>query len=1077
MKKNIRGSGGGGKGGGGSARVAVEAADSLQSKAFVQVIDLIGEGEIEGLVNGLKSIYINGTPIENEDGTYNFSGIELYTRNGSQDQAYIEGFPTTEKEVGVNVEFRADTPIIRTITNSEVDAVRVRVSIPQLTYQNPSNGDLSGSEVIFCIDVQSNGGGYEEKVRDIVIGKCVSKYERSHRIELSGDGPWDIRCRRITADSVSQTLQNRTIFEAYTEIVDGKLRYPNSALVALKVDASQFSSVPTRGYDMKLMRVRVPTNYNPATRAYTGPWDGSFYVAWTDNPAWIFYDLITSERYGLGSFIPEDYVDKWGLYTIARYCDELVDDGFGSTEPRFTCNVYIQSQQEAYKVIQDMASVFRGMAYWAQGTLTVVQDAPRDPAFIFNDSNVVDGLFTYQGSSAKSRHTVAIVTWNDPEDSYRQKVEYVEDADAIARFGIIETQVVAFGCTSRGQANRVGRWLLYTEQYQTETVSFRTGLNGATIRPGDVIKIADSARAGSRRGGRIQSANGAEIFVDQSMSINPATHTLSVMLPDGTVETKNIQTALGNKIVVESAFSEDPLPQSAWMVASSTVDAQYFKVISIRESESGTHEVAAIAHDPDKYAAIESGLKLEPRSISTLRTVPDSPSGVTFTETLYEVNGEVRVKVTISWNIVPEAVSYVVQYSIGEGNIIRVPETSSNEIEILNAEPGMYYASVVAVNSVGIKSVPANGEKQVIGKANPPGSVQNFSIFPMANQAYLSWDKSTDLDVLIGGSVRIRHTPNTDGPVWRNAVDIVPALAGSASRAQVPLLPGTYMAKFVDSSGIASNEEAIIITTIPEPLALNVVESIEEHPEWSGVLTNMEYFEEYEGIALAAALPIDSITQNIDDIVNWDFAGGVSTSGTYDFAEVVDLGEVFSSKITARILAEAVDVADFIDLREENIDDWADLDGDFIDDVNAELWVRTTELDPSSVDPEWTEWKRFFVGDYKARGFQFQLRATSSAVSHNIIIKELSVVIDMPDRVVNLTGLVSGTSSYDVIYEAPFKEEPTIGITATSLSSGDVYEITNSTRSGFTIEFKNSVGTTVSRTFNVLAKGYGRQAA
>lgn len=1076
MKKNkIQGAGGGGKGGGGSARVAVEEADSLQSKAFVQIMDLIGEGEVEGLVDGLKSIYLDGTPLQNADGTFNFPGFEMQLRNGTQDQAYIEGFNTTEKEVQVNVEFKAATPIVRTITNDEVDAIRVRVSIPQLTYQDPTNGDLKGSEVIFAIDVQSNGGGYEEKVRDIIIGKCVSKYERSYRIELTGDGPWDIRCRRITADSTATNLQNKTFFEAYTEIVDGKLRYPNSALVALKVDASQFSSVPVRGYDMKLMRVRVPTNYDPVTRAYSGSWDGSFYIAWTDNPAWIFYDLVTSERYGLGSYIPEAQVDKWALYTIAKYCDELVPDGFGGTEPRFTCNVYLQAHQEAYKVLQDLASTFRGMVYWAQGSITVVQDAPEDPAFLFNTSNVIDGIFSYQGSSAKSRHTVAVVTWNDPEDGYSQKVEYVEDSDAIARYGIIETQVVAFGCTSRGQANRVGRWLLYTEQSQTETVSFKTGLNGASLRPGHVILVSDPARAGSRRAGRIKEASGKFITLDQAISVSASTHTLSALLPDGTVEERNMLLITGKVVELTEAFSQDPFPESVWMVSSSDIQPQYFKVITVSESENGLHEVTAIAHDPQKYDAVENGLKLEPRSISSLNTIPDSPTSVLLTETLYEVNGEVRVKVTISWNKVPQASSYLVQYSIGEGNIVRMPETSTNDIEILNAEPGMYYVKVVAVNSIGGKSVPASGQKEIIGKALPPGDVQNFSLLPMANTAYLSWDKSTDLDVLIGGSVRIRWTPEIDAPVWRNSIDVV-FLAGSASRAQVPLMSGTYMAKFVDSSGIASNTESIIVTTVPTPLALNVVETITESPAFSGTKTNMEYFAEYEGLALAAALPIDSITDDIDSIVNWDFAGGVSTYGEYDFSGSLDLGQSFSSKVTAHILTEALDVADFIDLREESMDEWADLDGDFIDDVNAELWVRTTEDDPSGT-PTWTEWKRFFVGEYKARAFQFKVKATSTALSHNIIIKELAVTVDMPDRVVDMRGLVSGTGTYDVIYEAPFKDVPAIGITATSLSSGDFHEITNITRSGFKIVFKNSSGTPVSRTFNVLAKGYGRQSA
>jgi predicted phage tail protein len=1076
MKKIIGAGGGSGKSGKKGGRMAVESPDSLQSRAFVQVIDLIGEGEIEGLVDGHKSIYLDGTPLQNSDDTYNFPGFDIDTRNGSQTQDYIEGVSATEREVAVGVEFTYATPIVRTITNNEVDAVRVRVALPQLSSQNPKNGDLAGSEVTYAIDVQSDGGGYEEKIRDVIIGKCLSKYERSYRIELEGDGPWDIRCRRITTDSVSALLANKTVFEAYTEVVDGKLRYPNSALVAIKVDASQFQSVPVRSYDMKLLRVKVPSNYDTSARTYNGAWDGAFYVAWTDNPAWIFYDLLTNERYGLGGFIPEAQVDKWGLYSIGQYCDELVPDGFGGTEPRFTCNVYFQAAAEAYKVIQDLASCFRGMVYWANGSLTAAQDAPQDPAFLFNPSNVVDGVFAYQGSSAKARHSVAIVTWNDPDDSYRQKVEYVEDSEAMARYGVVEAQVAAFGCSSRGQANRVGKWLLFTEQYQTEIVTFKTGLNGAICRPGDVIKVADPTRAGSRRGGRILSSSGVTINLDQSLSIDPASHTFSAILPDGTIEERQIQSTLNNQVTLSSAFSTDPAPQSIWIISSSEIEPQYFKIIGIQEASGGTHEITALAHNPDKYDAIENDLILEPRSISDLRSVPDSPTGILVTETLYEVNGEVRVKATISWNPVAQAVSYIVQYQKDSQNIQPLPESSSNDLEMLNVEPGFYTFKVFAISPLGIKSVPSTGSKQIIGKALPPNSVENFSIIPMANIAYLSWDKSIDLDVLIGGSVRIRWTPDIVTPTWKNSVDIVPALSGSSSRAQVPLLTGAYMAKFIDSSGVSSDEEALIVTTIPAPLSLNVVETLTEHGAFSGAKTDMAYFSEYEGLALEANTLVDDIVMDVDDVVNWDFAGGVGSEGEYEFSNPIDLGEVFSSRVTAHIKAIAVDVADFIDMREDDIDDWQDIDGDFIDDVNAEIYLRTTVDDPADLGAAWTAWKKFFVGEYLARGYQFKVVAKSDQKFHNVIIQELSVTVDMPDRIENFPGVSSGAGPYNVTYTFPFKEEPTIGITASNLSSGDFYEITSETREGFQIVFKNSSGTPVSRMFNVLAKGYGRQA-
>ncbi|NDD11473.1 MAG: host specificity protein J [Betaproteobacteria bacterium] len=533
----IIGAGGGGKGGGGSARVAQEAPDSLRSKAYARVVDLVCEGEIEGLAAGLQSVYLDDTPIQNPDGSYNFTGVTLETRPGTQQQSYIPGFSSVENEVSVGVECKANQPVVRTINDPDVDAVRIKVSIPTLTLQDTTNGDLNGASVSYAIDVQARGAGYVQVLADTVSGKTTSRYQRSYYIPLTGTGPWDVRLRRITADSTQTSLQNKTFFESYTEVIESKLRYPNSALMALRVDASQFTSIPRRSYDLKLLRVRIPSNYFPQTRSYAGVWDGTFKVAWTDNPAWCFYDLVTNTRYGLGSFIPESQVDKWALYRVARYCDELLPNGLGGYEPRFTCNLYLQSREQAYKVVQDMASIFRGMAYWSGGAITVTQDSPQDPVYQFTASNVIDGEFAYQGSSAKARHTVALVSWTDPDDFYRQKVEYVEDMAGIARYGVVQADVVAMGCTSRGQANRVGKWLLYSEQSESEIITFRTGLEGAVVRPGDVIKVADSSRGGLRLGGRIAAATTASVTLDQDLPAG--SWRISVVLPTGSVEERD----------------------------------------------------------------------------------------------------------------------------------------------------------------------------------------------------------------------------------------------------------------------------------------------------------------------------------------------------------------------------------------------------------------------------------------------------------------------------------------------------------------------------------------------------------
>ena len=748
----IIGAGGGGKGGGGSARVAQEAPDSLRSKAFARVVDLVCEGEIQGLANGLKSVYLDDTAIQNADGSYNFAGVTLETRNGTQQQSYIPGFSSVENEVAVGVECKFNQPVVRAITDPDVDAVRIKISFPALTYQDATNGDLSGTTVDFAIDVQSNGGGYSQVVTDSVSGKTTTKYQRSYYIPLNGSAPWDVRLRRITEDSTKTNIQNKTFLESYTEVIESKLRYPNSALMALRVDASQFSSIPKRSYDLKLLRVRIPSNYFPETRSYSGVWDGTFKVAWTDNPAWCFYDLVTSTRYGLGNYIPEAQVDKWALYRVARYCDELVPNGLGSYEPRFTCNLYLQTREQAYKVVQDMASIFRGMAYWSGGAITVTQDAPQDAVYQFTAANVIDGDFSYQGSSAKARHTVALVSWIDPDDFYRQKVEYVEDVDGIARYGVVQADVLAMGCTSRGQANRVGKWLLYSEQSESEIITFRTGLEGAVVRPGDVIKVADSSRGGLRLGGRISAATTVTVTLDQDPPAG--SWRISVITPAGFVEERQVGSFSGRTLGVTSAFSAAPQPGAIWVLASSQVEAQLFRVVQVAESEPGIHEVTALAHNPSKYAAIEQGLALQPRDITVLSTTPATPTGLKVSESLYRVKDQAFVLIQVAWEQVFGALEYQVSYRVNGGNTVTLPRVSTSYLEIRNAETGDYAFTVKAVGVSGKLSNGATLSQTILGKLQPPDDVQDFLVYRRTTDLLLKWAANTDAD-LAGYEVRV----------------------------------------------------------------------------------------------------------------------------------------------------------------------------------------------------------------------------------------------------------------------------------------------------------------------------------
>ena len=812
MTELIIGAGGGGKGGGGaSARVAQEAPDSLRSKAYARVVDLISEGEIEGLVDGLQSVYLDDTPIQNADGTTNFSGVTLETRDGTQQQSYVPGFSSVENEVPVGVEIKASQPVVRSITDPDVDAVRIKVSVGQLTNQDTTNGDLNGSAVSFSIDRQVSGGGFVEVINDTISGKTTTKYQRSYYVPLTGNGPWEIRVRRITADSTSSAIQNKTYLDSYTEVVESKLRYPNSALVALRVDASQFSAIPRRSYDMKLLRVRVPVNYDPGTRTYSGVWNGTFKIAWTDNPAWCFYDLVTSTRYGLGGYIPESQVDKWALYRVAQYCDQLVPNGLGGFEPRFTCNLYLQTREQAYKVVQDMASIFRGMVYWSGGAITVTQDAPSDAVYQFAPGNVVDGEFAYQGSSAKARHTVALVTWNDPDDFYRQKVEYVEDAAGIARYGIVQSDVVALGCTARGQAHRVGKWLLFSEQSESEIVTFRTGLEGAVVRPGDVIKVADPVRGGMRLGGRIAAATASTVTLDQELPADLPWR-LSVVLPNGTVEERLVGPVSGRTLTVTIPFSSVPQVDAIWMLASSIIEPQLFRVVSVAERDPGVHEVTALAHNPSKYAAIEEGLALQPRSITVLSDIPPPPTGLAMQESLYRVKDQAQVLVQVSWTEVQTAIAYRLSYRVAGGNFVSLPLTSANYAEIRDAQEGQYEFSLRAIGITRKESIPATLSGVVLGKTLPPSDVTGFTVQRRVSDLMIAWDELQDAD-LSGYEVRV-------GPGWDNAQLVAKTSGTQMLHDQSAAGQYPYHIRAIDTSG---NYSAHVTTFVLNLLAPSTV--------------------------------------------------------------------------------------------------------------------------------------------------------------------------------------------------------------------------------------------------------------
>ena len=987
----IRGAKGGGKGGGGGGRAPVEAPDSIRSRAYARIVDLICEGEVEGLVNGNKSIFLDGTPLQNADGTYNFSGLTVLTRNGTQGQAYIPGFSEVENELAVNTIITNATPVVRSISNSNVNAVRVTLSVAALTFQDASTGDINGASVDYAIDVQSNGGGYVTRVTDTISGKTTSKYQRAHRILLTGSPPWDIRVRRVSADTSQANLQDKIYFDTYTEIIEAKLRYPNSVISAISVDAAQFRQIPTIGYDMKLLRVRVPVNYDPASRVYTGSWNGTFKIAWTDNPSWVFYDLLTQGRYGLGEVIPDALADKWAFYSIAKYCDELVPNGSGGMEPRFTCNIYLQQRQEAYKVLSDLASIFRGMIYWSSGIVTAVQDAPSDAVALYANANVINGEFNYSGSSLKSRATVALVTWNDPENFYRQTVEYVENAEAIAAFGYNQKEITAIGCTSRGQAHRVGKWLLFSEQMSDETVTFRTGLEGMTARPGQVIKVADTNRAGARWGGRLVAATTTALTLDNPVTLtNGETYTVSLVLPDGSVlNDLAITNGSGAHTVLNlaNALAQAPQSQSIWIMQSLTLSTQLFRIIAAPEVEKNIVEVTALAYNPQKYAAIEQSITLQPRNISVLHLVPKSPQNILTTEYLYQSLNTVQVGLNVSWDSSLGAVRYDVSYARENENWTTLRDIQSTSVDLKNLQEGMYDIAIYAINAVGTKSIAANKSVEVYGRLLPPASLTGVAMQAISSLAIIRWDQHPDLDVRVGGWIHIRHSSQTVGASWENSLSITDAVAGSATMAVVPLKDGTYLLKAQDGSGIFSKNHVSILSSAATVLNFITTGTVQEDPLFSGTFTNT--VKDGALIKLGGSTNFDDIA-DLDATTTLDSLGGVTASGSYGFATGFDFSTVKRVRVESLITALTVNVNDLCDNRTANIDDWNDFDGAG-GGGSADAWVeiRTTNDDPNG-SPNWSSWSRVDVADLTCRAIDKpRIMMRSYDPAYNIHITQL----------------------------------------------------------------------------------------
>lgn len=608
-----------GKGGGGG-HTPVEAKETSRSKQLVKIVEVISDGEIEGLADGMKSVYFDNTPVQNKDGSYNFNNVQLEGRVGSQVQDIIAGFNTSEKEVSVGTQVRKNLPITRTVTDSKVSRLRLTVGVQSL-FSQAENGDTSGTTVELVVTIGSQSYPVS------ISGKYSSQYLQQHTFDNLPPVPFTVKVERVTEDSKSQRLQNNTVWSSYTEIIDTEFTYPNTALIGVKFDSEYFSNIPARTYDLLGLRVKVPSNYDARTRKYTGMWDGTFKTDWTDNPAWILYDIVTSKRYGLGNRLGEFGADKWALYQVSQYCDQLVPDGFGSQEPRFTCNAWLTEQRSAYDVINDICSIFRAMPVWNGQQLTVVMDRPSDPVWTYTNANVEKGEFNYTFSAKKSRHNAIQVEYSDKDNGYEKAIEYVSDDEEIRKHGLNVKKVTAFGCTSRGQAHRAGLWLLQTEKLETKTVTFTVGTEGLMHVPGDIIKVADTYYAGTNIGGRVLAINGKKVTLDREISVNGNSY-FSYINAQAKHQDIKIISVNGAEVTLE----QNPVGLEAygvWSLSTQQVASQLFKAISVKEETKGKYTITALQHELQKEAIVDNGAKFEPKATSILSVPKVSNIGVT----------------------------------------------------------------------------------------------------------------------------------------------------------------------------------------------------------------------------------------------------------------------------------------------------------------------------------------------------------------------------------------------------------------------------------------------------------------
>ena len=968
--------------------------DTLHSRQFATFLDLVSEGEIEGFATAskegrtkgttaynnaaLKDVFLNDTPVlrASADSTdpqttdFNFQDVKFVPRFGTGSQTKIPGIESSVSTTSVGVTVTASTPVTRQITNTNVDAVRVSVTFPQL--QRATNeGDLLGAEVQLKISVQYNSGGFTDVITDTIKGRSGDAYQKDYRVAITGSFPVDIRVSRVTADATETNLQDTFQWTSFGEIIDDASTYLNSAYSSIRLDSMQFSAIPRRKFRIRGIKVRIPgagasSSGTPTVDNNTGRiiypdgyiFNGTLSAAvWTSCPAMILLDILTNDRYGFGAHITDSSLDLFSFVNASKFANTLVDDGAGGQEARFSCNVNIQSPSEAFDLINELAGVMRCMPIWSAGSVTITQDKPTDPSYLFNLSNVGEGGFSYAGSSLKTRHSVVSVSYYNM-DSQEVDFEVVEDATIKAKIGTVVKQVKAFACTSRNQARRLGRSILFAENNESEVCTFTTSIDsGVVVRPGAVIEINDPVRAGVRRGGRLKAVTSTTVVtVDDTNATDLPTDgspTLGLVLPDGSFESKSVSSISGGTITVSEAFSQTPNVNTVWLLQNSAVSAQLFRVIAVEEQDGINYAITALSYVEGKYAFIEDGTALPTRNTSNLTELKDPPSGLAASEQIFPINNQAVSKIVISWQPIVGVTQYQVNYRFGNDNFIS-EKVSRPDFEIMNSRKGTYDIQVFSYNVLDQLSATSSSiQFEAVGKTALPQDVTGLLVEPVSDQFIrLRFDKATDIDVTHGGNVVVRHSNLTDGTgTFTNSVDIIPALPGNVSETLVPAVDGEYILKFRDDGGRLSSGETSVVVVAPDPqpkLGVFVDREDTDSPPFAGEKVDCFFSDDVNGLVLGSLVTLDS-EPDFDAIADFDFLGAVDiTGGSYEFANALDLGSKQPLRLKRHFVTQGFYPNDLIDKRSGNIDTWTDFDGATAFNVNAKLLVATTDSDPNA---------------------------------------------------------------------------------------------------------------------------------